>query len=514
MYSVVMSSAPFGIDSFLVRVEVDVSSGLPGFDMVGMPGGEVKEAKERVRVALKNIGISLPPQKITVNLSPANLRKKGTALDLPIAVGILTSIEMIRKETIEDILFLGELGLNADLKSVSGVLPSVIMAKEKGLKRCIVPACNAREGAVVEGVEVIGMETLADLIAYLTDEANAKQYKANHVNLKKLLKNENSKYDLDFAEVRGQEGLKRGAEIAAAGFHHFMMIGPPGAGKTMIAKRIPSILPPLEVSESLEVSKIYSINGLLSEKEPIILKRPFCNPHHTITEQALSGGGTHPKPGVISLAHRGVLFLDEAAHFSKSAIEVLRQPMEDKTIEVSRSYGTVVYPADFMLVVATNPCPCGYYPDRNKCRCTPSEIKRYMSHLSGPIMDRIDISVTAQSMKLKELEGEGRTGDDSNTIRNRIIRSREIQRKRFGGGGITFNAQMTAKDVSKFCKLDAKAGAYMQRAYEALGLSARGYHKILKVARTIADLDGKEIIESRHLAEAIGFRIREDLYGL
>ena len=293
MYSVVLSSAPYGIESFLVRVEVDVSSGLPGFDMVGMPGGEVKEAKERVRVALKNIGIALPPQKITVNLSPANLRKKGTALDLPIAVGILAAMEEIEEEKLRGILFLGELGLNANLESVNGVLPSVILAKDKGLKKCIVPACNAKEGAVVDGVDVIGIENLKELIDYLKGEGNPGDFKALHISLKKLLKEESVKSEYDFADVKGQEGLKRGAEIAAAGFHHFMMIGPPGAGKTMIAKRIPSILPPLGERESLEVSKIYSISGLLSDERPIILKRPFCNPHHTITEQALSGGGNH-----------------------------------------------------------------------------------------------------------------------------------------------------------------------------------------------------------------------------
>ena len=513
MYSVVLSSAPYGIESFLVRVEVDVSSGLPGFDMVGMPGGEVKEAKERVRVALKNIGIALPPQKITVNLSPANLRKKGTALDLPIAVGILAAMEEIEEEKLRGILFLGELGLNANLESVNGVLPSVILAKEKGLKKCIVPACNAKEGAVVDGVDVIGIENLKELIDYLKGEGNPGDFKALHISLKKLLKEESVKSEYDFADVKGQEGLKRGAEIAAAGFHHFMMIGPPGAGKTMIAKRIPSILPPLGERESLEVSKIYSISGLLSDERPIILKRPFCNPHHTITEQALSGGGNHPKPGVISLSHRGVLFLDEAAHFSKAAIEILRQPMEDKKIEVSRTYGTFIYPADFMLVLATNPCPCGYYPDRNKCRCSPAEIKRYMSKLSGPIMDRIDISVTAQSMKLKELEGGGPPSEDSASIRRRISLAREIQKKRFRGKEIDFNAQMNAKEVEEYCILEPAAKTYMQRAYEALGLSARGYHKILKVARTIADLDGKEIIDNRHLAEAIGLRIREDIYG-
>ena len=509
MYSVILSCVMQGIQCYPVSVEVDVSSGLPGFEMVGMPGGEVKEAKERTRVALKNIGFPMPPKKITVNLSPANLRKNGTSFDLPIAIGVLASMEVIPKEVLEDTLFMGELSLNGELKFISGVLPGTVMARQMGMKTCIVPKCNEMEGASVSGIRVLGFDSLPQIIEFLlSDERERKKRKGPKPDIRKLMQNSGDEED-DFAEVHGQAAAKRAAEIAAAGFHHFMMVGPPGGGKTMIAKRIPSILPPLTLKESLEVSQIYSISGMLSAEHPLILKRPFCAPHHTATEQALIGGGSIPKPGQISLAHRGVLFLDEAPHFSKAALESLRQPMEEKRIEISRTYATYTYPADFMLVIAANPCPCGYFPDRNKCRCTDGEIKRYFAKLSGPIMDRMDLYVSTSAVKLSELNTDTAKEERSESIRQRIAVARQMQKDRFGKAKNSFNGNMSAKEIEKYCILEPQAKVLMEKVYEKLTLGARGYHKILKVARTIADLEQKDVISARHLTEAVGYRFRQ-----
>ena len=509
MYSVILSCAMQGVLACPVNVEVDVSSGLPGFEMVGMPGGEVKEAKERTRVALKNIGFAMPPKKITVNFSPANLRKNGTSFDLPIAIGILASMEVIPKEVLEDMFFMGELSLNGELKFISGVLPGTVMAKQMGRKTCIVPKCNEMEGASVAGIRVLGFESLPQIIEFLlSDEKERKKRKGPKIDLRKVMQSASDEEE-DFAEVHGQGTAKRAAEIAAAGFHHFMMVGPPGGGKTMIAKRIPSILPPLTLKESLEVSQIYSINGMLSAEHPLVLKRPFCAPHHTATEQALIGGGSNPKPGQISLAHRGVLFLDEAPHFSKAALESLRQPMEEKKVEISRVYATYSYPADFMLVIAANPCPCGYFPDRNKCRCTEGEIKRYFAKLSGPIMDRMDLYVATSAVKLSELSNDAAKEESSESIRKRITAARDMQRERFGKAKNAFNGNMSAKEIEKYCILEPQAKVLMEKVYEKLRLGARGYHKILKVARTIADLEKQEVIGAKHLMEAIGYRFRQ-----
>lgn len=511
MFSRVLAGGIHGIDSYLAQVEVDVSQGMPGFDMVGLLSSEVREARERVRVALKNSAFRLPPQRITVNISPADIRKEGSAFDLAIAIGIMVSMEYLPQEILENTLFIGELGLNGELKSVKGILPMMIMAKEKGIDRCILPRENAAEGAVIPGIRIIGVSNLEEAIRYcgLKEEEKDAFLAPTLLDTNALFQEKENADVPDFADIRGQELVKRAAVIAAAGFHHLLITGIPGTGKTMVAKRIPSILPPLSMEESLEVSKIYSVSGLLKQGKPLITDRPFLHPHHTISTRALAGGGRIPRPGMISLSHRGVLFLDEFPEFGRENIEVLRQPLEDKEVQIARSHASVTYLADTMIVAAMNPCPCGFYPDRNRCQCTENEIRRYRSRISGPIYDRIDLCVEAKALDIEDLQGEA-VGLSSRELRKQVMQARVMQEKRYKGTPFFFNADLGAGDISRFCALGKGEEAYMKKLFSLLGLSARAYHRILKTARTIADLEEAEKIEKRHLSEAMSFRGWED----
>ena len=513
MYSTIITGALLGVSAYLVSVEVDISSGLPSLSLVGSLSQEVREARERVGVALRNTGLSLPASRITVNLSPANRRKDGTAFDLAIAVGLLEAMGQVSEEAVKDTLFLGELGLDGEIKGVSGVLPIVREAAARGISQCVVPFVNGSEGALIPNVTVRAATDLKQLISFLQTEQEEREplLPAIQLDAGKLFQDKNAEKIPDFSEVRGQEAAKRGAEIAAAGFHHLLMAGPPGAGKSMIAKRIPGILPPLTLEESLEVTSIVSVAGLLREGETLVTKRPFQNPHHTITQAALVGGSTVPRPGVISLAHRGVLFLDELPEFQRVALDSLRQPLEEHRVHIARANSAVTYPSDFMMVCAMNPCPCGYYPDVNRCRCTEPQIRRYMGKISGPILDRIDLCVELESVDITSLKEE-KKGESSARIRKRVMKARERQEKRFYGTAYRFNADIQAADIEVFCPLGRRERQQMEQLCSALGLSVRAYHRILKVARTIADLEGTDEIGIEHLMEASFYRPAQEYW--
>lgn len=508
MFQKVMSAGLWGIDGSLVSVEADIHDGLPGFAMTGNLSQETKEAQERVRVALKNGDFALPPKKITVNLSPADVRKDGTAYDLAVAAAVLGAAGLLETAGLEKAMLIGELGLDGRVKPVRGVLSLVSAAKEGGLKRCFLPRENALEGSMVEDIKIIPVDSLKDLAAMLRGDQEIKGLERGPL---PFLKEQEIRYGVDFSELNGQPLLRRATEVAVAGRHNILYIGPAGAGKTMAAKRIPTIMPIMSREESIQTSKIYSVCGLLPADTPMLTCRPFRSPHHTITATALAGGGAVPKPGEISLASGGVLFLDELPEFSGKAIEVLRQPLEDRTVTISRLHGAYTFPADTMVAAAMNPCPCGFYPDRTRCTCTDWQIRRYIGKISRPILDRIDITVEALAVTFGEFRGQGEN-ESSAAIRERVIRVQQLQKERFAGTKLLYNSEMGAKEIQRYCRLKGPEERYLEQVYQERKLSVRGCHKILKVARTIADLDGKEEIQRIHLYEAVGYRSLEEKY--
>ncbi len=496
------SAATFGIDAYLVEVEVDISAGNAHFMTVGLPDAAVRESSERIKSAIRNCGLDFPFQNITVNLAPADVKKEGSGFDLPIALGILGTTGVLLKADLKQHLFLGELSLDGGLRPIKGALSIATMARQKNIRKMVVPAENAREAAVVQDVQVYGLRSLPEVLDLVNE---TREFTPAKVNTAEMLA-QASQYNVDFRDVKGQLHAKRAIEVSTAGGHNILMIGPPGAGKTMLAKRIPTILPPLTFEEGIQTTKIHSVAGLLEPGVGLVGTRPFRSPHHTISDAGLIGGGAVPRPGEVSLAHNGLLFLDELPEFQRNVLEVLRQPIEDGWVTISRAAMSITFPARFMLAAAMNPCPCGFFNDPSReCTCTPPLIQRYVAKISGPLLDRIDIHIDMPAVKYRELRDDS-GGENSETIRKRVVEARTRQLGRYQGEKIYSNAQMSSRQIRKYCNISAECERLLESAMTRLGLSARAHDRILKVSRTIADLEGAESIGTTHISEAIQYR--------